>query len=181
VVKVGLVAPFEGRDRDVGYDAIYAARLAIREAAAATAGNETRVLLVALDDGGDPQLAREAAASLATDPDVMVVVGHWLPETTAAAAGTYQQAGLPLISLGSEPLVASDPATLPASFREAYAAVTPFSEVAGPYAGATYDGITLALRALELSESEGSISRQSVATALDRLQYQGLTGPVFRP
>ena len=31
VVKVGLVAPFEGEQRDLGYDGIYAARLAVRE------------------------------------------------------------------------------------------------------------------------------------------------------
>jgi len=31
VVKIGLVAPFEGRYRPIGYEAIYAARLAIRE------------------------------------------------------------------------------------------------------------------------------------------------------
>jgi ABC-type branched-subunit amino acid transport system substrate-binding protein len=31
VVKVGLVGPFEGRHREIGYDAIYSARLAVRE------------------------------------------------------------------------------------------------------------------------------------------------------
>ena len=32
VIKIGLVAPFEGRDRAIGYDAVYAARLAVRQA-----------------------------------------------------------------------------------------------------------------------------------------------------
>src|SRR5437773_8430394 len=32
IVKIGLVAPFEGRYRDVGYEVIYAVRLAVREA-----------------------------------------------------------------------------------------------------------------------------------------------------
>lgn len=31
VVKIGLVAPFEGRHRAIGYDAIYSARLAVRD------------------------------------------------------------------------------------------------------------------------------------------------------
>ena len=31
VIKIGLVAPFEGRFRAIGYEAVYAARLAIRE------------------------------------------------------------------------------------------------------------------------------------------------------
>ncbi len=34
-VKIGLVAPFEGRYRYVGYDVIYAVRLALHEANAA--------------------------------------------------------------------------------------------------------------------------------------------------
>ena len=171
-VKIGLVAPFEGRNRAIGYDAIYAARLALREANEPAGVGQFRVALVALDDRSDPQLAREAAASLAADPAVMLVVGHWLPETTGTAAEVYERAGLPLVVLGTPPLQASDPAELPASFREAYAAVTPFDETAGPYAGATYEAILMALRALEVAESEGAISRQDVATALDRLQYE---------
>lgn len=35
VIKIGLVAPFEGRYRYVGYDAIYAARMAVQEINAA--------------------------------------------------------------------------------------------------------------------------------------------------
>lgn len=181
VVKVGLVAPFEGRERAIGYDAIYAARLAIREVNEVAGKGRVRVALVALDDGGDPRLARQAAAAVVTDPDIMIVLGHWLPETTAAAEEIYIRGGLPLIRLGAPPLTESDPGELPASFREAYAAVTPFDETAGSYAGATYDGLSLALHALEVAESEGAITRESVATALDRLQYDGLTGPVHAP
>ena len=50
VVKIGLVAPFEGRARAVGYDAIYAARLAVREANAAGGIGGYRLAVVALDD-----------------------------------------------------------------------------------------------------------------------------------
>jgi ABC-type branched-subunit amino acid transport system substrate-binding protein len=155
----------------VGYDAIYAARLALLQANNTVGRGPVRVALVALDDGGDPQLAREAAAGLTADPDVLLVLGHWLPETTTAATGVYTRAGLPLVLLGAPPLEASDPAELPASFREAYAAVSPFDETAGPYARATYDGVQLALRALEVAESEGAMSRENVELALDRLQY----------
>lgn len=171
-VKIGLVAPFEGRERAVGYDAIYAARLAIEEANGRADQRPFRVALVALDDSGEPQLAQEAAATLVADPEVMIVLGHWLPETTAAAENVYNRAGLPLIRLGSPPLEASDPAKLTAAFREAYATVSPLDETAGRYAGATYEGFGLALRALEVAESEGTMSRQDVATALDRLQYE---------
>lgn len=180
-VKVGLVAPFEGRWRDVGYDAIYAARLAVREVNEGGGIGAYRVELVALDDGGDPQLAAEAAAALAADPQVLVALGHWLPETTAAAAPVYAGASLALLPLGPAPLGEVDPALLPEDFREAYAEVSPFDEMAGRHAGATYDALRLALAALRVAESEDALSREAVITALQSLQYDGLTGPVFQP
>ncbi|MCA9936880.1 MAG: ABC transporter substrate-binding protein, partial [Anaerolineales bacterium] len=54
VVKVGLVGPFEGANRAIGYDVIYSARLAVREINAAGGVGGYRLSLVALDDSGDP-------------------------------------------------------------------------------------------------------------------------------
>jgi len=180
-VKIGLVAPFEGRHREIGYDAIYAARLAVREINGRGDRGGPRIELVALDDSADPELARQAAASLVVDPDVVAVLGHWLPETTAAAKDVYSQETLPLLPLGRQPFVEVAPSTLPASFREAYAAVTPFDETPDSYAAATYDAVYLLYRALEVAETNGDISRRSVAATLEGLQYEGLTGPVYWP
>jgi hypothetical protein len=138
VVKIGLVGPFEGRHRDIGYDAIYSARLAVREVNGAEGIGRYRVALVALDDGGDPELAAQIAASLVLDPDVVAVIGHWLPETTAAAQPIYQEAGLLFIPGGQPPYDPVDPAQLSPEFLQAYAAVTPFDETAGAYAGPAY-------------------------------------------
>lgn len=182
VVKIGLVAPFEGRDRHVGYDAIYSARMAVREINAAGGVAGHRVSLVALDDRGDPELARQAAASLAIDPGVIAVVGHYLPESTAAAEAIYRENGVPLLPLGRPPFAPFDPLGLPAEFREAYAAVTPFDEIAGPFAGPTYDAIGLLHEALaEAEETTGTITRASVQDALGGLKYLGLTGEVYLP
>lgn len=100
VVKIGLVAPFEGRYRDVGYDAVYAARLAVRDLNA-DASDRWRFELVAYDDRADPVLARDVARNLITDPNVVAVIGHYRSETTAAAAPLYAEAGLPLITVGT--------------------------------------------------------------------------------
>ncbi len=182
VVKIGLVAPFEGRHREIGYDAIYSARLAVQQINEAGGVAGHRVALVALDDRGDPELARQAAASLAVDPGVVAVLGHYLPEITAAAAPVYEQNSLALLPLGESPFSPVDPAALPPEFLEAYAAVTPFDEVAGPFAGPTFDAIGLLREALaEAEESTGNISRASVQEALGRLKYQGLTGEVYLP
>ncbi len=182
VVKIGLVAPFEGRDRAIGYDAIYSARLAVREINAAGGVNGTRVALVAQDDGGNEQLARQAAASLARDPAVVAVVGHFLNDTTVAGNSLYAKDGVPLVAVGNGALIPSAPVQLPAAFRDAYAAVTPFDEVAGPYAGPTYDAFGLLWQALALAEqTTGRIDRASVRNALVGLEYVGVTGTVSQP
>ena len=182
VVKIGLVAPFEGRDRAVGYDAIYAARLAVREANAAGGIGGHRVTVVALDDRGDPELAAQTAAALVVDPAVVAVVGHYLPETTAAASDIYAQAGLPLLPTGAPPFATADPAALPPAFVVAYEAVTPFDETPGPYAGPTYDAFGLLWAALaQAEETGGGITRATVQEALGGLEYEGMTGTVFQP
>ncbi len=182
VVKIGLVAPFEGRDRAVGYDAIYAARLAVRQVNARGGIGGYRVALVALDDRGDPTLATQSAATLVVDPVVVAVVGHYLPATTAAAADIYAKAGLPLLMAGAPPLAATGPAALPPDFVAAYEQVTPFDERPGPYAGPTYDAFGLLWAALaQAEESGGELSRASVQQALRGLEYRGVTGTVYQP
>ncbi|HHN93450.1 MAG TPA: hypothetical protein ENK17_01655, partial [Anaerolineae bacterium] len=97
-VKLGLAAPFEGRYRYVGYDVIYAVRLALREANAAGGVGGYGVELTAYDDSADPDLAVETARQLAVDSALVAVSGHFRTETTAAALPVYAQAGLSLVA-----------------------------------------------------------------------------------
>src|SRR3972149_3971871 len=83
-IKIGLVAPFEGRYREIGEEVIYSARLAVREANANGGLGGYSVELMAFDDGGDPAQAEEQARKLATDPQVVGVIGNWLDSTTTA-------------------------------------------------------------------------------------------------
>jgi ABC-type branched-subunit amino acid transport system substrate-binding protein len=163
VIKIGLVAPFEGRNRPIGYDVIYSARLAVREINEAGGVEGTFVALVALDDGGDVELAQATAQSLVLDPAVVAVMGHWLPETTAAAAPIYATASLTLFV--PEPTI--DPTTLSTDFRQRYEAITPFDEIPGPYAGPAYDLIQAVLAAVAAAQAEqGTISRETVGQHL---------------
>ncbi len=163
VVKVGLVAPFEGRHRAVGYDALYSARLAVRDLNAAGGIGGTRVSLVALDDSGNPEFASATADSLIFDPDIVAVVGHWLPETTAVAESQYAEAGLLFLAGGELPFQPSDPEQLSAEFVTAYTAVTPFDEMPGPYAGPAYDAYQSLWRLLvDAQERHGEITRATV-------------------
>lgn len=171
VIKVGLVAPFEGRHRDIGYDVLYSARLAVREINAVGGIDGTRVALVALDDGGNPEYAQAAANSLLIDPGVVAVVGHWLPETTETAAPIYTQSNLAFLPGGDEPFAASDPALLPTEFVASYEDVTPFDETPGPYAGSAYDAFQLLFQLFaDAQNANGKIDRQSVQAALAVLE-----------
>jgi branched-chain amino acid transport system substrate-binding protein len=96
--KIGLVAPFEGRYRYVGYDVIYAVRLALQEAIAVGGVGGYSVELVAYDDGADPAMAVEQARKLAVDPEVVAAIGHFREGTTAAASDTYAEVDILLVS-----------------------------------------------------------------------------------
>jgi len=98
LIKIGLIAPFEGRYRDLGYEVIYAVRLAVREANAAGGAGGYSLALMAYDDSGEADQAIEQAHKIATDPDVLGVIGHWRTTTTAAAAPTYAEVNLPLLA-----------------------------------------------------------------------------------
>ncbi len=97
-IKIGLVAPFEGRYRDLGYEVIFAVRLAVREANRVGGVAGYSIDLISLDDSGDEAMAVEQARKLATDPQLVGAIGHWLDATTLAAAPEYERAGVALVA-----------------------------------------------------------------------------------
>jgi ABC-type branched-subunit amino acid transport system substrate-binding protein len=96
-VKIGLIAPFEGLYRTEGYDALYAVKMAVREANNSQAARRYRLELVALDDRNLPAEARVAAGKISLDPDIVGVIGHLSEETTLAALPIYASHHLPLL------------------------------------------------------------------------------------
>jgi len=97
-LKIGLVAPFEGLYRHLGYEALHAARLAIRERNQSGGVEGYLVELVALNDDQDPEAATQRAREMAVDPDIVGVIGHFGDETTLAALQVYyEEAGLALV------------------------------------------------------------------------------------
>jgi len=67
-VRIALLAPFEGRYREIGYNALYAARLALQDSASTT------VELLPIDDGGAATSAADRARAFAGDPLVKMAV-----------------------------------------------------------------------------------------------------------
>ncbi len=101
VLKIGLVAPFEGRYREIGYDAIYAARLAIRQINAQGGVGGYKLMLVAFDDSGTAEGARGAARSLLLDDAVIAIIGHYRQGSSAAAQPLYVEGGMPFVVIGA--------------------------------------------------------------------------------
>jgi len=164
VVRIGLVAPFEGRQREIGYDVIYAARLAVREWNGRGGVNGYRVELVALDDGGNPEMALRAAQSLAVDPAVVGAIGHWLEETTAAARPAYAEAELPLIEMDETNQWTGE---APENFTASYQAVAPFGEEPGPRALPAYETCNLLIETIGRAiTADGKPTRAGVTAAL---------------
>lgn len=89
VVKVGLIAPFEGLYRRTGYAALDAVRTAIADCSPPGVD----VLPLALDDSGQPEGAAHAAAKMRADPAVVAVVGPLSADNVAAAAPQLSEYG----------------------------------------------------------------------------------------
>jgi ABC-type branched-subunit amino acid transport system substrate-binding protein len=103
-LKIALVAPFEGRQRQVGYDAFPAMRMALRDAnAAGGIANRYFIEFVAYNDNADPAFAERVAHNVAQDKSVLVVIGHLRQSTTDAALPVYAKAGLPVLALDDAP------------------------------------------------------------------------------
>lgn len=112
VAKVGLIAPFEGPSRPLGYATLNAVRLRLNQWN--DAGGVPRLELVALNDDSDPELAAQLVSQLARDPDLLFVLGPPQGHTALAAAPALIDSGIPALSL----------APIPAAFA---AGVTPFA------------------------------------------------------
>jgi ABC-type branched-subunit amino acid transport system substrate-binding protein len=198
VVKIGLVAPFEGRYRSIGYEAIYAARLAIREINARGGIDGHRVELVALDDRGEPEQAIMAARQLTLDPQVVAAVGHLRPDSSDAAMKVYCEAGLPVIIIESAAQACEgafvlgraprdrwsedqlifvsnvpDPNGLSTAqdFVKTYNAIPIDGTRAGPIALQVYDVMSLFFEAFRGAEK---IERDGVQAALRQIDFDGV-------
>ncbi len=96
VVKIGLLASFEGLHRRNGYEALAAMRLAIRTLATQGDALQTVALIpLALDAGADAAQARRSAQKLLADPAVKAIIGPYDPATIEAVRPIIAATGLP--------------------------------------------------------------------------------------
>jgi ABC-type branched-subunit amino acid transport system substrate-binding protein len=145
VTKLGLVAPFEGKQRAAGYEILYAVKLALRERNSAEGVAGWLVELVALNAENDEQRAEQAHV-LGVDPEVTVVLVWRDAASRERVPARYQQLGLPVFALDApNTVIVSD-----ASFISRYTAI---SNGVAPTALAlnTYTTTQAALKQIEQS------------------------------
>ncbi|MCL6648307.1 MAG: branched-chain amino acid ABC transporter substrate-binding protein [Chloroflexi bacterium] len=105
-VKLGLVAPFSGRDYQLGYNLLFAVKQALKEFNLAGGAQGWRVELVAHDDRNEAAAGIQQARKLTIDPDVVAVIGHPGSASATAALPEYRRAGMPFLTLASaDPLL----------------------------------------------------------------------------
>ncbi len=115
-IKIALVAPFEGRHRDLGYGVFPGFRETLQKQIKAGGVGHYQIEFVAYNDSGDPAYAERIAHNVVIDPQVVLVIGHLRADSTLAALPVYTEANLPLLAMGLAPN------TLPASHPLAFAA-----------------------------------------------------------
>lgn len=104
-VRIGVVAPMSGTLAQYGKDIAHGAEIAVDELNRDNfwiGGKRGRFELVIEDDKASPEEGRRAAQRL-LDAKVHAVFGHFNSGVTIAAAPLYAQAGIPQLSVSTNP------------------------------------------------------------------------------
>ncbi|HHB89789.1 MAG TPA: hypothetical protein ENK60_00615 [Anaerolineae bacterium] len=111
VVKIGLIAPFEGASRPLGYDTLHGVKLRINQWN--ESGREPKIELVALNDDSDPELAARLPDQLAQDTDIRLILGPPQGHTAIAVLSSLQKHNIPTLLLAPVRSVPTDGLILP--------------------------------------------------------------------
>lgn len=93
-IKIALAGPITGSVAAMGNEMKQAAELWTRQIGEKGGIKGRRVELVVEDDKGNANEATNVAKKIASDPDIVAVVGHFNSSCTKATRDTYNQAGI---------------------------------------------------------------------------------------
>jgi hypothetical protein len=103
VVKIGVIAPFEGVGRELGYAILPTVKAELAVVNGTGVLGSYRVALIALNDDLDPEGAAMQARALAQDRDVLAVIGLWSEATAQSAAPVLEKSGVPTLLSAPDP------------------------------------------------------------------------------
>jgi len=179
-VKIGLSAPFEGRYRDLGYEVLYAVRLAVGQRnEAGGVGGRYLIELVALNDFNEPEEAVRQAREMNADPDILGVLGGWSPSVARAAAPEYSRLGLPFLTPETDLTLRQSMPPLDADWVAEYQALSG-GAAPGPAAAWAYEAANRLLDAIEITlRTERRPTRSGVRAALAAGSLSPYPGTLF--
>ncbi|MEN8098753.1 MAG: ABC transporter substrate-binding protein [Chloroflexota bacterium] len=166
IVRLGVLAPFEGRHREIGYQIVFGVRLAVQEWNRGEASQDYRVEVTSLDDHSGETATERAVKAFAMEPSVVAVIG-WSPEEQVNAAASYLAGeGVLYLTLTETEIV---PVTDDNDFAQRYRQANILNQPPGPYSKPAHD---TALKVLDeivsLSDKGDEVSRQSLLDTFNR-------------
>lgn len=165
VLKIGLIAPFEGTQRTNGYQRLYGVKLALKEVNLNGGVAGYKIELVALNDNAEAVESVSQAHELALDRDVLGVVGNWQADLFLANDAVFREAGLAVVN----PVTIDDFAGVPASFVVDYQALG--DTLPDEQARQAYAATQKLLRAIETAaRNNDRLHRNDVFEALQAIQ-----------
>jgi hypothetical protein len=153
----------------LGYEALHAARLAVRERnAKGGVGQRYLVELVALNDLNEADKAVEQARKMAVDPGVLGVLGG-LSQETERAATEYEQLGLTFLIPEADISQSHSSVSADADFAAKYTLLSS-GALPGPAAVWAYSAANRLLDAVDAATpSSGCPTRSDVQSAIGSL------------
>jgi len=96
--RIAVVGPMQGNDSATGDAMRRGAELAAEQINDAGGIRGRAVVVEAINDGNDPDIALDAAQEAVALEDVVAIVGHARPETIAATEDIYEAAAIPVFT-----------------------------------------------------------------------------------
>lgn len=173
LTKVALLAPFEGRYREIGYNALYAARMAVDDV------DQPWIHLLAVDDGGSIASAVDRAHALAEDPAVRAVllIGPYATDILVQEALGGVQAVI-IGHWGAEPgpntVILTNPEIADISTLPPQIGVVQAAEITGAVTGSDLLALTAYPILRQSAEDITIVSSGSLPGEIFAIQYQSI-------
>ena len=97
-IKIGMSGPTSGAEAYFGTTWMNGAELAIKEVNDAGGIDGRKVVLVRLDDQGDPKQGTLVAQRFCDDDAMLAVVAHFNSGVTIPASDVYNRCGMPQVT-----------------------------------------------------------------------------------
>jgi len=98
VLYIAVVGPMTGEYKSSGEEMIRGIRFCIDKINDEGVVDGKKIKLVLFDDKNDPYLARKRALEITEHPNILMVIGHYISETSVKGSDIYRVSGIPVIT-----------------------------------------------------------------------------------